>query len=76
MLLILNLYASQYLGQKGLVQVDRMIGLNRLIGHRLKRHGSARVVEENFAGRAGRAAGGNDYTEEGQQDADQRNRET
>jgi hypothetical protein len=60
MLLILNLYASQYLGEKGRVQSDRVTGLNRLIGHRLKRHGSARIVEEDFAGLGGRATGSAD----------------
>lgn len=60
MLLILNLYASQYLGEKGWFQVDRMTGLNRLIGHRLKRHSSVRIVKEDLVARGGRAAGGAD----------------
>ena len=60
MLLILNLYASQYLGKKGWFQTDRMSGLNRLIGHRLKRHGSARILKEDLVALGGRAAGGAD----------------
>ena len=67
MLLILNLYAAQYLGEKGWVQIDWMTGLNRLIGDRLQRYGSARILKEDFAGRGGRATGGADYTEQGQE---------
>jgi hypothetical protein len=60
MLLILNLYAVQYLGEKGWFQIDRVTGLNRPIGDRLQRHGSARIVKEDFAGRGGYATGGAD----------------
>jgi hypothetical protein len=67
MLLILNSHASQQLGEKGWLQIDRMSGLNRLIGNRLKRNGSARIVKEDFAGRGSRATGGADKTEQGQE---------
>lgn len=70
-LLILNLHAPQHLSEKGRIQVDRMIGMNQLVGYRLQRHSSARIVKEDFAGLAGRATGGEDETEQGQQ-----NRET
>ena len=63
-ILILNLHAFQQLGEKGWFQIDRMMGLNRPIGNRLKRHGSARIVKEDFAGRA---TGGADKTEQGQE---------
>ena len=49
MLLILNLYASQYLGEKGWFQGDWMSGLNRPIGHRLKRHSPARIIVQGMA---------------------------
>jgi hypothetical protein len=58
MLLILNLYASQYQCEKGWFQVDWMSGLNRPIGHRLKRHSPARILKENLIVLVGRAAGG------------------
>jgi hypothetical protein len=58
MLLILNLYASQYLGEKGWFQVNRMSGLNRPIGHRLKRHSPARILKQNLRILVGRAAAG------------------
>jgi hypothetical protein len=48
-----------------------MTGLDRLIGHRLKRHDSPLILKEHFAGLTGRAAGGENETEQGQQ-----NRET
>ena len=67
MLLLLNLDAFQHLSEKGWVQSDRVTGLNRLIGNCLKRHGSARIVKDDFAGRGDRATGAADYTEQGQE---------
>jgi hypothetical protein len=63
MLLILNSYASQQLGEKGWLKIDRMSGLNRRIGNLLKRDGSARIVKEYFASRGSRATGGADNAE-------------
>jgi hypothetical protein len=64
--LILHLHASQDLGNEDWVQCDRMRGLNRLIGHLLKRHGSARIVKEDFGVPVSRAAGCADETQQGE----------
>jgi hypothetical protein len=67
MLLLLNFYPVQYLGDEGWFQADRMSGLHRLIGHRLKRHSSTLILKDNLAVLAGCAASGTDQTEQDQQ---------
>jgi hypothetical protein len=39
--------------------------MNHLVRNRLKRHSSTRIVKEDFAGLTGRAAGGENETEQG-----------
>ena len=67
-LVFLDLHTAQDAGDEGWLQIDRVTGLNRSIGNRLKRHGSARIVKEDLAGWSGRATGGADKTEQGQEE--------
>jgi len=63
--LILNQYAFQYLGKQNRFQIDGMSRMNRVIWNRLQGHGSARVIKNDFAGRADYATGRADQTEQG-----------
>ena len=65
--MLLNLEAAQDASDEGRVQIDRVAGLNRLVGDRLNRHGSARIFKRVLAGCGGRAAGGAEEIERGQE---------
>ena len=62
-----DLHPAQDAGDEGWFQSDRMTGLNRLIGNRLQRHGSTRILKEDLVALGGRATGGAGYTEQGQE---------
>ena len=66
-LAFLYLHTAQDSGDEGWFQTDWVTGLNRLIGNRLQRHSSARILEEDLAALSGRATGGADRTEQDQE---------
>lgn len=66
MLLIPNLYAFQYLGEKGWLQIDRVAGLEGPIRGGLEQHGPPWILKENLAGLGARAACGAAKTEQDQ----------
>ena len=62
--MLLDLETLEDAGDEGWVQIDWVAGLNRLIGDRLKKHGSAWIVNGALAALGSRAASGADNTEQ------------
>ena len=64
---LLDLEAHEDARDEGWVQVNGVAGPNRLIGDRLKQHGSAWIFNMGLAGWARCAAGGADKTKQSQE---------